>query len=96
MWWTRLVLRSNWESRRPDQPDDIDAAASDVEPRPIDEGALSVFKAADEGEAHRIALLQAMTNGKPKTVDYLLIPPECFDLPGLQVVHDPSDDQHPS
>src|SRR5947207_1147504 len=95
MWWLRVVRRSNWEQRSAERHDDVRAASDDLAPAPKDDGALSCFKAADELEGHQVVILNTLTNTHPKTIDYLLVPEECFNNGRLNIQPDPSSDQHP-
>jgi len=90
-----MVMKSRWESRNPENAADVAGAAQELKPRAADQGGLSVFRAADEPEGRRVAILHTMTNRRPDKVDYLLVPEVCFRDPRLELRADPSDDQHP-
>ena len=90
-----MVLKSRWESKNPENTDDVAVAAQELEPGPADQGGLSVFRAADETEGRRVAILHTMTSRGPEKVDFLLVPEVCFRDPRLELRADPNDDQHP-
>lgn len=92
------IRRSLWTQKSPSSPIDIAQAAKDLEPRPKDKGALSLYIVGSPQQAERVAFLHVITNNSPETTYYLCAGASCLSQLGevIQVV--PSWDvchQHP-
>jgi hypothetical protein len=87
MWLLRIANRGRWSDKSAEDSNHIDQAAKDVSLRK-GEKRLSVFEVEDGADADWVATLLALTGrpGRLEKIDYLLIPPECFEALGLAII----------
>jgi hypothetical protein len=79
-WRHRLCVRAsikpnNWKNKSPSNPQDVELAASDLEPRPKDNGELSVYATWTLEQAKQVVLLHRVVFTKPGPTYFLAIPP---------------------
>lgn len=73
------VRRGKWKDKNPDNPADLIEAIKDLEVRPKDNGALSLYFVRSKREGFRVALLHEVTNNSPNEVfTFLIIPSSCL------------------
>jgi hypothetical protein len=97
MWFWRKVSRARWDKdRSADDDEHVSIAAEQISLRSGEAG-LSIYHVEHEEAARKVAALYASTTAfdRPGKIDFLLIPPECFDAVGLLPVHVPDDGLHP-
>lgn len=96
MWFWRKVSRTRWNGTR--YADNIEhvAAAEQISLRSGEVG-LSIYHVEHDEAARHVAGLYASTIAfdRPDKIDFLLIPPKCFDAVGLVPVRVPDDRLHP-
>jgi hypothetical protein len=73
------VRRGKWKDKSPDSAADLHEAIKDLEVKPKDNGALSVYFVRSKREARRIGLIHQVTNNTPNEgFTFLFVPASCL------------------
>jgi hypothetical protein len=97
LWCVRVNVSRAWDPSNPDRlnPANLLKAGSDLEPRPRDNGGLSVYAVSSEEEGRKAAVLHTVVGGKPKAFHFLLIPSACLSRQGIDIRREFLQNQHP-
>src|SRR6266478_3600573 len=73
-----MCVRMNVRPSRWNTPPNPNQARLDLEPRPIDEGALSIYIVGSIKNALRVAIFHLVTRNDPQSTCFLIAPFSCF------------------
>src|SRR6516164_7453402 len=73
-----LCVRMSVRHSRWSTPPNLNEAIKDLQPRPVDEGALSIYIVGSLKDASRIAIFHQVTQKTPESTCFLIAPFICF------------------
>src|ERR1051325_6214173 len=73
-----LCVRMSVRPSRWNTPPNLNEAIKDLQPRPIDEGALSIYVVSSIRDEARVAIFHQVTHKNPDSICFLIAPFVCF------------------
>src|ERR1700746_3634711 len=73
------IRQGKWKGKSPTNLQDLNEAIKDLEVKPKDDGALSLYVVSSKRQGCRVALMHLVTNYYPsKTLSFIFIPVSCL------------------